>query len=965
MLCKFSRIDEIFFPLISSEKKPAALVKWEALKDAPDDVLKNGNLSDFPSSTLLLKIKSDNKKRLDVHPDFYMAMGILKKMLEEKYLDAYGCEKILDYIQVHGIQPLMIFLYSELQLRFVQGLDRIFLNFDATGSTEKQPPSVDDEKLTIYHFSVFLPGGEGISLLEIAEAILSRHDAVTVQWFLANVLNDLKKVTSKKIAKFEIDFSPVLTKACCLVANEMNLLSYMDALYNEVEDGISLNQHIVIIHVCSPHVIKTSRKKIIKCFLDKEKHQRQRYIASRLISQLIYSKNFEEAKTPFDAFIRIYGLPFEDIDFANLQKCDQSLISEKQDSDEIAGEESSEEPSDDTGDDEKETPGEDMKKSKYYLQFLDEKNKIIDEAKTTKKKNIFHYEELVHYLLDFLLAYYPLCSAVGISRFGLLRDSNASAENGFKIFKWYILEGIKRWEIPRLILRMEGVIRAKIRERMYRLETARQMKKRGNGENAVKEEKNFGELHENSEKDGSEKRIMKINETSVKKEPAEALSKVTRKGERTGRKKEEKIEQVRNELIALLEEQQDELGVADDDFSTIMPKKKNMDLEKEEKEVWKKKSTQSRPPGGNRYFKEKKFVNGKDQPKPLSVAKCVRPEMHIHERAHRVKRVNPTVYIELEDAEVFFREGQIYPPNFPDFNRILNGAHVMRASFQRLKPYIDDNQFLDDEVVNAFFPLLPEIALRKNVSLVSFSTFFFQFTNNNKVISSVDHNWAEINEVSKKNVWLIPVNYEIRRHWYLLIVVFSLKTIIHLDSLHWPLQANVKNGLCTFMRSLDKDIKWSEWSIYSAKDNPSQRTAGGAGGNCGVHVCTIGLLAALCCGRKFTEADMGNARKAIANVIYHAHSNPAIEKTVESGTKALLADLDGAKPNEVKKKSQGKKKKGPYGIQDHLPIYPNRSLKTVEEPPLGCKGIFELFDTFGFALNEQFGGQRLRRRGKS
>ncbi|KAJ8667268.1 hypothetical protein QAD02_008930 [Eretmocerus hayati] len=66
----------------------------------------------------------------------------------------------------------------------------------------------------------------------------------------------------------------------------------------------------------------------------------------------------------------------------------------------------------------------------------------------------------------------------------------------------------------------------------------------------------------------------------------------------------------------------------------------------------------------------------------------------------------------------------------------------------------------------------------------------------------------------------------------------------------------------------------------------------------------MGSLAALCCGRKFSEADMGHARKAMADMIYHAQSDPAMEKVVEAGTKALLGDSNDAKSNEVKEKPQ-------------------------------------------------------------
>ena len=116
-----------------------------------------------------------------------------------------------------------------------------------------------------------------------------------------------------------------------------------------------------------------------------------------------------------------------------------------------------------------------MKSSLYYQKFNDLKDTTLNNMAVNSVPNKFYSEELINYIVNYLMVYYSVWSAAGIVlRFGLLRDSNATAENGFKILKHQILEPEEKIMIPRFIQKNEESTRAKVIERNYPLERTRQ-----------------------------------------------------------------------------------------------------------------------------------------------------------------------------------------------------------------------------------------------------------------------------------------------------------------------------------------------------------------------------------------------------------------------------------------------------------------------------------------------------------
>ena len=80
-----------------------------------------------------------------------------------------------------------------------------------------------------------------------------------------------QKISNAHIEKIETGyFSLVLLNASCWAFNEENLYEYMNLLFNKAENHNPIEKIFTIIHICSPHIIKTVIKMIKSCFQIKE-----------------------------------------------------------------------------------------------------------------------------------------------------------------------------------------------------------------------------------------------------------------------------------------------------------------------------------------------------------------------------------------------------------------------------------------------------------------------------------------------------------------------------------------------------------------------------------------------------------------------------------------------------------------------------------------------------------------------
>ena len=133
------------------------------------------------------------------------------------------------------------------------------------------------------------------------------------------------------------------------------------------------------------------------------------------------------------------------------------------------------------------------------------------------------------------------------------------------------------------------------------------------------------------------------------------------------------------------------------------------------------------------------------------------------------------------------------------------------------------------------------------------------------------YNYAYKNNASTKKIWIIPKGGN--HHWILLVIVFDIKSIINLDSLHGSLSTIELKELCSFIDTIYygsnlESINWSEWTFYSPKDIPHQLRGKSQGNNCGIHLCLYIHIICTSTYIIFDENVMDIIRKWIFDKIY-------------------------------------------------------------------------------------------------
>ena len=726
----------------------------------------------------------------------------------------------------------MLFLFTEKQLKYLSSLKSIALHLDATGNITAQP-KYSDGKMTIYYYGIFVAGEKDISPLEVAEALMSSHTETSITFFLKTFCDNLRLITTKKIQKVETDFSLVLLKSSCTAFNQVNFYTYINDIFDEVEEGKDIDKDLTILHVCSSHLIKTVRKQIKSHFPDKKKQKVERYVCSVLISELIHSDCLDTAKVHFENLIRIYGSPYEDVNLHNLigNTDDEDTQSKIKDHENILDVSEEDDIDPNLAKENIELTKGKMKSSLYYQKFNELKDTTLNNMTVNSVPNKFYSEGLINYIVNYLMVYYSVWSAAGIAlRFGLLRDSNATAENSFKILKHQDLRSEEKIMIPRFNQKNEEIIRAKVIERTYPLKTTRQKKNRC---------KNETESAIDNAKDGQkpEKEIWKRGNKR-------------KRGPNRYFKKTKYVSKINSDDLERsyknMQETVKKIKLADQELKTKKGKRTQQDISqtKQESEI-----SLDTMRNGSMIEKE--------------------PETPI------INESQTNTLLNLSDTSILFKSENKYPANFPNLYNNINGYIIDKNSFMTLKTYINIHQYLDDGVINGFFSFLPDIAKNNGLSLVCFDTLFYDKILRNGCISEGFKKWAKKQAVMDKSIWFIPINYIDPKHWTLLVVLHNHKAMIFFDSLHGPPTTQVVDGMCTFIESqLRKPVQWCEWTLFSPRDIPYQRNEQGViSGNCGVHVCSWALTMATCSNIRFTEEDMDAGRRALANILFYGQSN--------------------------------------------------------------------------------------------
>lgn len=248
---------------------------YELLGKKEKDDLKQGNFNNAPYQATLQKINSDYKRRNDLDRNFHVFMEKFKMQFD------YG-DVIRGYIQYYASAPLIIILFTQKQIEYMVRQKDIFLHIDATGSVAAQPPFAENP-MTIYYYTLVLPGSDEFGPLEVMESYSSIHTDAAITFLIQYFVDNVKLINaSEKFRKAQCDFSLVMLNSTCYGFNKINLYEYLKLIYEITEMGRKWDDSITIIHACSSHMIKTVRRKLIKIFPDKKEQTNQRYAASNL-----------------------------------------------------------------------------------------------------------------------------------------------------------------------------------------------------------------------------------------------------------------------------------------------------------------------------------------------------------------------------------------------------------------------------------------------------------------------------------------------------------------------------------------------------------------------------------------------------------------------------------------------------------------------------------------------------------
>lgn len=255
---------------------------------------------------------------------------------------------------------------------------------------------------------------------------------------------------------------------------------------------------------------------------------------------------------------------------------------------------------------------------------------------------------------------------------------------------------------------------------------------------------------------------------------------------------------------------------------------------------------------------------------------------------NRSKNANRCVTDVATADEVLFDKEMTYPQGFPDIKKVINGFVIEPQSFRTLMPFQSNDEYLDDNVINAFFSFLPGIAERKKFSFLCFDTYICESILRQGFVSDGFHKWASTIAMVKYPVWLIPIHYA--NHWTLLMIVHPRKIIVLYDSLHGNHNEKIVGEICHFIEEHININSWDEWTLHTPKDVPIQKMNDNVGGNCGVHICTWGYIIASGSYTPFCEEDMSAARKGIANYLVNGVSNKRIEKQIIKYRNVVLSN---------------------------------------------------------------------------
>jgi len=387
--------------------------------------------------------------------------------LSDKWIE----EHIKGFIQLNCKKSFFLVTFSEkslLQIIKAAEYGHVFTYLDATGTLIDRPIDTDKK---VYLYSLILPGDSEKGPFPVAEFISSMHSVPYITLFLSLVDHALKKLSTRSIIidKIETDFSLALLQSACLSFNKMSLMNYLTVIFNKHENNERLEHGFTTIHICSSHLVKTVLRKS-KTLM---KNSRQIRLAGMAIAKLIHCDKLSEARNVFRSLIKVFNLNIQDPEYDECLDMISNVTSDVNDN--VIDEDVNFDKAGETIEDIAETVDKTRKESPFYKTFNDIFTTVLAEKNETGgKPNENYCPAFIQYLINHLMPYYGLWSALEICKFGILRDSNAAVENYQKIIKHYIYEDKSNIPAPRFIQKQADYLETRLLERKYSFTTTRQ-----------------------------------------------------------------------------------------------------------------------------------------------------------------------------------------------------------------------------------------------------------------------------------------------------------------------------------------------------------------------------------------------------------------------------------------------------------------------------------------------------------
>lgn len=766
----------------------ACILTGEMISNVPEDILQSGNRNNAPSMMILNKIASEGRTSFDLDESFHLFLTKLRKEFLSD--DKWDGKIVKGFIQGYTVYPsFSVTLFSERQIRLIIDLMKcgyLCLHLDATGSIFAQPP--DSEKRPFYYCLVISGENNTVPIAPL-EFITCGHDVYNIEKCLALFVFAMKRLTIHRplVSQIETDFSKALLQAACKSFNNMDISFYMECIWERIMEDNLKDFPLTIIHVCSSHVIKAAIKRI-KSFTNEKDLQN---LLRSCVGLLIHKTDLKDAVCLFKIICHLFGRPTKSElhesylkKFADLQSMDclESTDTEVIEEDEDYNWHGTSE----------------RQKSKFFILFKREYQEILELPVYDEVPNNLYVPKFMAYMIDELLPYYPLWSAIAIQCFGLRRNSNAAVESWHKTIKHYLFDGRMRQLIPRAIRTLANNAHNRLVQRKFDCTTTRQSRNRIMKKQSIQSDLNDCSTDtENSSGSTIEnrKRCAIANDDNV-----------------LSRRKRSKVPNVSKEMENDTNEENSELEM-DHDLNT---------------ETWCKNGTLTPYNWSFSNFPKKvsQWEDNKLSHKPV---------VSVQEKKLTTSQATTGTTVPWDELHV-----ECYPENWRTLSFYIGNMLINEDSLKTLLP----NEELDDNIINTFLKICESESMSTNKILLFDAHFFVTLLDNSKRFGFV--RWAQKVAAWKYNIWVLPKCEN--SHWTLMIIVFPSNAIIYLDSLHGTVKKEVLRRLCGFIEKVRSrkqnlpPIQWKDWTLFCPKDTPSQLTSTGPGVNCGVHVCLWGLI---------------------------------------------------------------------------------------------------------------------------